>query len=105
METYKADLDQLQAKIERGDKLITGLSGEKIRWEASLVDLDEQFINLTGNAMLAASFMSLCGPFPSDYREELSNSWLKKIKQLKIPFKAGFEFCDFLASKAATRRW
>jgi hypothetical protein len=41
MEAYKADLEQLQAKIERGDKLITGLADEKDRWEKSLINLDE----------------------------------------------------------------
>ena len=40
MEAYKADLEQLQQKIERGDRLITGLAEEKTRWEASLVSLD-----------------------------------------------------------------
>jgi len=41
MEAYKADLDSLQAKIETGDKLITGLADEKTRWEGELVQYDQ----------------------------------------------------------------
>jgi len=41
MEAFKADLEQLQARIERGDRLITGLADEKERWEETLLTLDE----------------------------------------------------------------
>lgn len=41
MSSYKKELEDLQTKIDRGDKLITGLSGEKTRWEASLIELDD----------------------------------------------------------------
>ena len=36
-ERNKQELDQLQSKIERGEKLISGLGDEKIRWEKSLI--------------------------------------------------------------------
>jgi len=105
MEAYKADLEQLQAKIERGEKLVTGLADEKTRWEASLVTLDQQFYNLVGDAALSAAFMSLCGPFPADYREDLTLLWLKKVRELDLPHDPQYEFCDFLGSQAAIKRW
>ena len=71
MSSYKKELEDLQTKIDRGDKLITGLSGEKTRWEASLIELDDQYDKLVGDCILAAAFMSYCGPFPSEYRESL----------------------------------
>ena len=105
MEAYKADLEQLQAKIERGDKLITGLADEKTRWEASLITLDEQYSNLVGDAALSAAFMSLCGPFPADYREEMNALWLKKIRSMSIPHDGQFQFCSFLGTNAQTKKW
>lgn len=69
MKAFKDELDNLQVKIDRGDKLISGLSGEKTRWEASLIILDEDYDQLVGNCVLAAAFMSYCGPFPSDFRD------------------------------------
>jgi len=71
MKKLKEELDNLQVKIDRGDKLVSGLAGEKTRWEASLIILDEDFDQLVGNCVLAAAFMSYCGPFPSDYRDTL----------------------------------
>jgi dynein heavy chain len=40
VEQLRADLMNLQSKIDRGDKLVSGLADEKVRWENSLVDLD-----------------------------------------------------------------
>ena len=49
--------------------------------------------------------MSLCGPFPADYRDEMNALWLKKIGQLEIPHNKHFNFCDFLGTKATTKKW
>lgn len=34
MDELKENLRNLQTKIDRGEKLVQGLSGEKTRWEA-----------------------------------------------------------------------
>merc|ERR1712166_1211377 len=95
MAAYKAELDGLQVKIDRGDKLISGLSGEKTRWEATLIELDEQYDFLIGDCILAAAFMSYCGPFPSEYRDSLISSWISRVELHKIPFTRGFDFAEF----------
>ena len=100
MESYKADLEQLQAKIERGDRLITGLAEEKERWETTLITLDEQYYNLVGDVSLASAFMSVCGPFPAEFRNEMNQRWMSKIRELEIPHDPAYEFCSFLGSKA-----
>jgi dynein heavy chain len=79
MAKYKAALDDLQKKIDRGDKLVSGLSGEKTRWEATIIDLDEQYEKLVGDCVLAAAFMSYCGPFPSEFRNGLISNWISLI--------------------------
>lgn len=105
MSTYKRELEDLQTKIDRGDKLITGLSGEKGRWEASLIELDDQYDKLTGDCILAAAFMSYSGPFPSEYRDSLMQNWISMIEVEKIPFTHGFDFSEFLAGQAVAREW
>jgi dynein heavy chain, axonemal len=75
MSAYKAELDDLQTKIDRGEQLVSGLGGEKTRWEASLIDLESQYDKLVGDCILAAAFMSYCGPFPSEYRDNLVANW------------------------------
>ena len=50
-----------------------------------------------GDCLLAAAFLSYCGPFDSEYRMRLLNNyWLKSVKTLKIPASADFDFCLFL---------
>lgn len=105
MSELKAQLDDIQVKIDRGDKLITGLAGEKTRWEASLIILDEQYEKLIGDCILAAAFMSYCGPFPSEYRDDLVANWVSMVERENIPFTQGFEFDDFMAGPALARAW
>jgi dynein heavy chain len=105
MKALKDKLQQLQSKIDRGDKLVSSLADEKVNWEARLENFNESYGNLNGDCILAAAFMSYCGPFPSDYRNKLNEEWLIKIKQEKIAFTRNFMFSDFLAGKALARAW
>jgi dynein heavy chain len=105
MASFKAELDSLQVKIDRGDRLISGLAGEKTRWEATLIDLDEQYDKLIGDCILAAAFMSYCGPFPSEYRDGLIADWISTVEVQKIPFTQGFDFAEFMAGAAQARAW
>jgi len=100
MSAYKAELDDLQTKIDRGEQLVSGLGGEKTRWEASLIDLESQYDKLVGDCILAAAFMSYCGPFPSEYRDNLVANWKITVESEKIPFTLKFEFSEFLAGAA-----
>lgn len=105
MSAYKRELDDLQTKIDRGEQLVTGLAGEKTRWEASLIELDDQYEKLVGDCILAAAFMSYAGPFPSEYREDLVQNWKSTIEVENIPFTRKFEFSEFLAGQALAREW
>lgn len=35
------ELADLEGKLERAEKLVGGLAGERVRWEASIADLQE----------------------------------------------------------------
>ena len=100
MAIYQAELNSLQIKIDRGEKLISGLSGEKTRWEATLIELDDQYEKLIGDCILSAAFMSYCGPFPSEYRDSLIGNWVSTVEYHNIPSSKGFDFSDFMAGAA-----
>jgi dynein heavy chain len=102
---YKRELDGLQVKIDRGERLVSGLAGEKTRWEAQVLELDSQYEKLIGDCILAAAFMSYCGPFPSEYRDGLISDWLSTVEAEKIPYTQGFDFSDFMAGAAQARAW
>jgi len=51
--------------------LVSSLADEKSNWIIRLAGFELDFGNLLGDCILASSFMSYCGPFPSDYRNKL----------------------------------
>jgi len=105
VEQLRADLLNLQSKIDRGDKLVSGLADEKVRWENSLVDLDMNYINLIGDSAMASAFMSYCAPFPAEYRKDLCDSWIEKLVDENLPYSKDYDFVEFLAGKALAREW
>jgi len=100
------ELSDLEGKLERAEKLVTGLAGERIRWEASISEYEASLDCLPGDVVVASSFMSYAGPFPSEYRDDLVRStWLPQVKALNIPASENFDFSMFLADPKAVRDW
>ena len=100
------ELADLEGKLERAEKLVTGLAGEKGRWEASILSYEQLLGNLAGDVVIASAFMSYAGPFPSEYREELvRQTWLPQVRALSIPASADFDFSLFLADPSNVRDW
>ena len=65
----------------RAEKLVTGLAGEKGRWESSITLFEEQIGFLPGDCVVAAAFLSYAGPFPSEYRDILvRQTWLPQVR-------------------------
>ena len=103
LEDELADLEQ---KLERAEKLVSGLAGEKDRWENSIVLYEEQIGCLPGDVVIAAALMSYAGPFPSEYRDDLvAKTWLPQVKQLGIPSSAALDFALFLEDPYDVRDW
>ena len=100
------ELTDLEGKLERAEKLVTGLAGERTRWERTIEECETNAARLLGDVVVAAAFMSYAGPFPSEYREQLvSKTWLPKVKNLRLPASAKFDFSMFLANPADVRDW
>ncbi|GFH10191.1 dynein-1, subspecies f, partial [Haematococcus lacustris] len=100
------ELSDLEGKLERAEKLVTGLAGERVRWEGSISDYEAAMTCLPGDVVLASSFLSYAGPFPSEYRDDLvKHTWLPQVKALAIPASEHFDFALFLADPKAVRDW
>eukprot|EP00795_Rhopilema_esculentum_P016694 gene16694-8141_t len=96
----------LQLKLERAGKIVSGLGGEKDRWEASVEVLEQNIGYLTGDCLVAAAFLSYAGPFLSHYRDELvQKTWLAQVRLLHVPCNPEFSFASFLAKPTAVREW
>jgi dynein heavy chain, axonemal len=101
----REEADNLEAKLDRADKLVNGLAGEYTRWQTSIGEYNGALVKVTGDSLLAAAFLSYAGPFESSYRVTLLKSWSHFISQQKIPCTDNFNFIKFLAKPTDVRDW
>ena len=65
--------------------LISGLSGEKLRWTVQSRAFKEQVVRLVGDAVLSTAFLSYAGPFNQEFRHRLLETWKKTLKCARSP--------------------
>jgi len=102
----KREGEELETKLDRAQKMVSGLAGERVRWleKANLLDIDIQ--NLPGDCCVAAAFLSYAGFFISEFRREMVDEiWSPHVKQLAIPCSETFSFHTFLADPTDVRDW
>ncbi|XP_068166166.1 dynein axonemal heavy chain 2 [Antennarius striatus] len=104
-ESLRQKAREMEVKLDRADKLVTGLAGERVRWEERVTDLETNIGFLVGDCLLAASFLSYMGPFPSSYRDDLLAIWMKEVQDSTIPCSPGFSFAAFLSKSTTVRDW
>ena len=99
------EVDECTVKLERAEKLIGGLGGERDRWTASAKALGAAFENLTGDMLIAAGMISYLGTFTMAYRDGIAQSWVTKCKEAGIPSSAKFSLGNCLGDPVAIREW
>ncbi|XP_039193883.1 dynein heavy chain 2, axonemal isoform X2 [Crotalus tigris] len=105
-EELRKKSEEMEVKLDRADKLVSGLAGEKIRWEETVKGLEEDLGYLVGDCLLASAFVSYMGPFLSNYRDEMvSHIWMKQIRQLHVPCSPSFTCDSFLSNPTLVRTW
>ena len=95
----------LEAYLQRAAELVGGLAGERERWAKSIAGYQEQAVNVVGDALVAAAFVSYAGVFPSDFRSELTKKWSKLVKLQELPTSSNFHVSTFLAEPNEVRSW
>jgi len=74
---FKVDL--CAKKLERAEKLIGGLGGEKQRWTEAAENYQQIYDNLLGDVLVAAAFVAYLGPFTLAFREQCIKEWLGTV--------------------------
>jgi dynein heavy chain len=78
-------VDLTNLKLERADKLLGGLGGERSRWKETVANLKVLMANIMGNVVAAAGSIAYLGVFTSKYRSDLTISWQEKLEETKVP--------------------
>ncbi|XP_046433182.1 dynein axonemal heavy chain 2 [Neodiprion fabricii] len=95
----------LKLKLERAAMLVDGLSGERVRWQETVLILEKLFDRLPGDCLISTAFISYLGPFVSNYREDLVNIWMKEVIEMEIPHSSSLDVKDFLTDPTTIREW
>jgi dynein heavy chain len=99
------EAENLERKLDRAGKLVNGLAGEYTRWQASIGEYNSALVKVTGDALVAAAFLSYAGPFETSYRITLMSQWSASVNAYKLPISPGFSFVAFLGKPTDVRDW
>ncbi|KAF8071068.1 Dnah1 [Scenedesmus sp. PABB004] len=100
-----AQVADCQVKLQRADKLIGGLGGERSRWAATVQQLQADMDNLVGDVVLAAGAIAYSGPFVPSYRAALLADWTAKLTDVGLPFSPHAGLAKTLADPVQVRAW
>lgn len=92
-------------KMNAATALINGLGGEKIRWTLQSKDFKEQLGRLVGDVVLATGFLSYCGPYNQQFRQNLLNNWMGILKTRNIPFTDNLNIINMLVENSTISEW
>ncbi|KAL0208847.1 hypothetical protein P9112_011434 [Eukaryota sp. TZLM1-RC] len=101
-----ATAKKTQERLELANRLVNGLSSEKVRWSQSVDWLKQREVNLVGDVLLAAAFVSYVGPFNRSFRKSLvEEHWLPFLKDSKIPLSENSDPLLLLTNEAQIASW
>jgi dynein heavy chain len=101
----EGDVDLCTVKLERAEKLISGLGGERDRWTVSAQELGAAYENLTGDMLISAGMISYLGTFTMAFRDGIAQSWVAQCKEAGIPASAKYSLINCLGDPVAIREW
>ncbi|KAE8293583.1 Dynein heavy chain 7 [Larimichthys crocea] len=98
-------VDLCARKLERAEKLIGGLGGEKTRWSKAADDLQNTYDNLTGDVLISAGVIAYLGAFTAGFRQDCTKSWTKLCQSKNIPSSDDFSVSKTLGDPIKIRAW
>lgn len=104
----QAEAEETQKTLDLANRLVGGLSSEKIRWGASVQVFATQEKTIVGDVLLTSAFISYVGCFTKTYRQRLLNeSWRPFLNELTpaIPITENIDPLSVLTDEATYAGW
>ena len=92
-------------KLERAEKLMSGLGGERVRWSEISEALGPKYNNLLGDCLLSSGVIAYLGPFTIPYRKEVVAEWQVACVEKRVPMSAEFNFQEIVGEPVKIRAW
>ena len=97
--------DECAQRLQRAERLINGLGGEKIRWIASVKEADHLLLNVIGDIVVSAGTVAYLGPFTEEYREAMTSMWRAKQVEFELAHTEGATLTSTLSEAVEVRDW
>jgi len=94
-----------EVKLDRAQKLIGGLGGEKDRWSSTVKELETAYVNLVGDVMVSGATIAYLGAFTATYRNSLVKEWQQEVARRRIPHTSSCNLRSNLADPVKIRSW
>ncbi|XP_041980502.1 dynein heavy chain, cytoplasmic isoform X3 [Aricia agestis] len=104
-QAIKADLENVQAKVDRSIALLKSLVIERERWESSSETFRSQMSTIVGDVLLSAAFIAYGGYFDQHYRQNLFATWTSHLAAANIKFRADIARTEYLSNPDERLRW
>jgi dynein heavy chain len=92
-------------KLDRAEKLIGGLGGERDRWSRAASDLGKRYDNVMGDVLVAAGMVAYLGAFTSSFRQDQTSMWTKLVREKGIACSEEFTLISTLGDPVKIRSW
>lgn len=104
-EQLEHDVTMCGVKLDRAQKLMSGLGGEKTRWSSAADVLAAQYEQLVGDVLLAAAHIAYLGAFPSAYRKKSCAAWISAAQEHEIKCSEKYSLASVLGNPVLIRQW
>ncbi|XP_075250490.1 dynein axonemal heavy chain 3-like isoform X2 [Convolutriloba macropyga] len=104
-EKLEFDIDLCGKKLDRAEKLIGGLGGEKDRWSQNAEELGQRYVNITGDVLVSSAIVAYLGAFTVDFRNDATLKWMELCREKKIPCSEVFSMANTLGEPVKIRDW
>ncbi|KAG8302485.1 Dynein heavy chain 3, axonemal [Homalodisca vitripennis] len=98
-------IDLCCQKLDRAEKLIGGLGGEKARWSETARQLQFSLVNAIGDVLVSAGIVAYLGAFTVNYRNDLIVDWANACMKLHIPCSKDYSMVACLGEPVQIRSW
>jgi dynein heavy chain len=77
-------------QLDRAQRLMGGLGGERARWGEFAKDLTAKMVNVVGDVTLSSGIIAYLGAFTSGYRQRCVDAWSTLLNEKGIGTSTGF---------------
>ena len=102
----EAEAEACRSRLSLAERLVHGLSSEKVRWGNEVETLRENDVSLAGDVLLSAAFVSYIGAFNAPLRASLwSKKWIDDLNSREIPVTNDIDPLGQLTNDAEVANW